>query len=643
MRGAFGYLQQIGRALMTPVSVLPAAGLLLRFGDKDLLNIPLIKNAGGAVFDNLPVLFAAAVALGLAGGDGVAALAGLTGHLVMLAVLKQMNPNINMGVFSGIIIGLTAALLYKRYYDIKLPPFLGFFAGKRFVPIVTALAALILGLIFGFVWPPIQHGIDVVSHATLGSGVFGPLIFGFGQRILIPFGLHHIFYQPFWFEFGTFTTAAGTVVRGDIPRFFAGDPTAGRFLGGLFPFMLFGLPAAALAMVHEARPERRREVSGIMLSAALTSFLTGITEPIEFAFAFVAPILFVIHSLFAGLSFAALDLLGVRHGFTFSGGFIDYVLNWGLATRPILVIPVGLVLAVIYYFGFRWAIHTFNLATPGREAPGTEIADERVPADAGSRPAQVLAAFGGAENVQNIDACITRLRITVHDKKQVDVGRLKRLGAAGVLEVGNNMQAVFGTESDSLKEQIKRVMARGEEVPAAAQTPAPSSRAGVTMAGAEPPAPAKQTCSISVMAPLSGEVRPITEVPDPVFAQKMMGDGFCVVPTDGTVLAPVGGELVNLFPTLHAFGIRTPEGLEVLVHVGLDTVKLQGEGFRALVAQGATLRAGQPVLEVDLEAIRGKVPSLVTPVVFTNLEDRIWRIEKQGEVRAGELAATVYM
>jgi PTS system D-glucosamine-specific IIC component len=447
---------------MTPVSVLPAAGLLLRFGDKDVLNSPLIKNAGGAVFDNLPVLFGVAVAVGLAGGDGVAGLAGLVGHLVLLAVLKQMNPNINMGVFSGIIVGVAAALLYRRYYNIKLPPYLGFFAGKRFVPIVTSLTALVLGVIFGYVWPPIQHGIDVVGRATLNSGAAGPFIFGFGQRILIPFGLHHIFYQPFWYEFGTFTTAAGTVVRGDMTRFFAGDPTAGAFMAGLFPFMLFGLPAAALAMVHEARPDRRVAVSGIMASAALTSFLTGITEPIEFAFAFVAPILFVIHSLFAGLSFAVLNLLGVRHGFTFSGGFIDYVLNWGLATRPALIIPVGLVFAVIYYFGFRWAIRTWNLQTPGRE-PLAAIADDlgTTTNNAGNvdgRPAQVLAAFGGRENVENIDACITRLRITVKDKSQVDTGKLKKLGAAGVLEVGNNMQAVFGTESDQLKEAIKKLM-----------------------------------------------------------------------------------------------------------------------------------------------------------------------------------------
>jgi PTS system D-glucosamine-specific IIC component len=669
MRGAFGYLQQIGRALMTPVSVLPAAGLLLRFGDKDVLNVPLIKNAGGVVFDNLPVLFATAVAMGLAGGDGVAALAGLTGHLVMIAVLKQINPDINMGVMSGIVIGLTAALLYKRYYNIKLPPFLGFFAGKRFVPIVTAVAALILGLIFGVIWPPIQTGIDVVSRAALNSGVFGPFIFGFGQRILIPFGLHHIFYQPFWYVFGTYTTPAGQVVHGDMTRFFAGDPTAGRFMAGLFPFMLFGLPAAAMAMVHEARPERRREVAGIMASAALTSFLTGITEPVEFAFAFVAPILFVIHSVFAGLSFAVLDLLGVRDGFTFSGGFIDYVLNWGLATRPILIIPVGLVFAVIYYFGFRWAIRTFNLATPGREAPGTEMPAERAPVSAEGRPAQVLAAFGGAENVENLDACITRLRITVRDKKLVSVPRLKQLGAAGVLEVGNNMQAVFGTESDQLKEQIKQVMARGGGATAAppraaagaagttAQKPAAAAgrvgAAGTETAGAagavagldRPAGEAGKTCTIKVVSPVTGEVRPITAVPDPVFSEKMMGDGFCVIPRDGKIVAPVSGELVNLFPTLHAFGIRTPEGLEVLVHVGLDTVKLQGEGFRALVKQGDTVKAGQQILDVDLAAIREKVPSLATPVVFTNLAslDRPWKLEREGPAAAGDAVASVML
>lgn len=617
---------------MTPVSVLPAAGLLLRFGDKDLLNIPLIKNAGGAVFDNLPVLFAAAVALGLAGGDGVAALAGLTGHLVMMAVLKQMNPDINMGVFSGIVVGVTAALLYNRYHNIKLPPYLGFFGGKRFIPIVTAVSSLILGVLFGYIWPPIQSGIDVISRAALNSGALGPFFFGFGQRILIPFGLHHIFYQPFWYVFGTFTTPTGTVVHGDMTRFFAGDPTAGRFMGGLFPFMLFGLPAAALAMIHEARPDRRREISGIMLSGALTSFLTGITEPIEFSFAFVAPVLFVIHCVFAGLSFVALDLLGVLHGFTFSGGFIDYVLNWGLATRPFLVIPVGLVIGVIYYFGFRWAIRTWNLPTPGREAlPAVAVGAPTKTTGGGSKAAQVLDAFGGSGNIQNLDACITRLRITVHDKKTVDVPRLKHLGAAGVLEVGNNMQAVFGTESDLLKEQIKGLM-QGRQ---------PRTAPGEEAAEKAPPQACELPASVSVASPMTGEIKPITEVPDEVFSQKMMGDGFCVFPTEGTVVAPVSGVVVNVFPTLHALGLRTPEGMEILVHVGIDTVKLEGQGFRALVEEGAEVKAGQPLLEVDLAVIRGKVPSLVTPVVFLNLEGQEIHLTRTGPVRAGDSVASI--
>lgn len=616
---------------MTPVSVLPAAGLLLRFGDKDLLNIPLIKNAGGVIFDNLPVLFASAVALGLAGGDGVAALAGLTGHLVMIAVLKQMNPAINMGVFSGIVVGVTAALLYNRYHNIKLPPYLGFFGGKRFVPIITSVSSLILGVLFGYIWPPIQTGIDVISRAALNSGALGPFLFGFGQRILIPFGLHHIFYQPFWYVFGTFTTPTGTVVHGDMTRFFAGDPTAGRFMGGLFPFMLFGLPAAALAMIHEARPERRREISGIMISGALTSFLTGITEPIEFSFAFVAPILFVIHCVFAGLSFVALDLLGVRHGFTFSGGFIDYVLNWGLATRPLLVIPVGLVLAVIYYFGFRWAIRTWNLPTPGREAlPATEV-EEQASAGGDSKAAKVLAAFGGAGNIQALDACITRLRVTVKEKQQVDVSRLKQLGAAGVLEVGNNMQAVFGTESDLLKEQIKGIMEGRQPV----STPREESSK----------APEPQACDLSqaadIASPMAGEIRPITDVPDEVFSQRMMGDGFCVFPTEGRVVAPVSGTVVNIFPTLHALGLRTIGGIEILVHVGIDTVKLEGLGFKALVEEGAEVKVGDPLLEVDLEAIREKVPSLATPVVFVNLEGQELRLLRTGDVEAGQVVATV--
>ncbi|MGE5674185.1 MAG: glucose PTS transporter subunit IIA, partial [Mycobacterium leprae] len=410
----------------------------------------------------------------------------------------------------------------------------------------------------------------------------------------------------------------------------------GRFLGGLFPFMLLGLPAAALAMSHEARPERRREVSGIMASAALTSFLTGITEPVEFSFAFAAPILFVIHSVFAGLSFVALDLLGVRDGFTFSGGFIDYVLNWGLATRPLLIIPVGMVFAVIYYFGFRWAIRRFDLKTPGRE-PLDVPADAAVATPTGkaaaaheSRPAQILAAFGGAGNIENLDACITRLRVTVKDKNQVQTGRLKQLGAAGVLEVGNNMQAVFGTESDALKEQIKRIVAEGPE---ATTPPAPAT---VKAEPEEHP----HACYVTVHCPVDGQVKPITDVPDPVFAEKMMGDGFCVEPTSGIVVAPVNGTVVTLFPTGHAIGIRSKEGLEVLVHIGIDTVKLNGVGFLPLVKEGDEVRAGQPVVEVNLNEIRGRVPSLVTPVVFTNLEDRSWELVR-GPAHAGMKVARV--
>lgn len=624
---------------MLPVSVLPAAGLLLRFGDTDVLNVPLIKQAGGILFDNLPMLFGTAVAMGLAENDGVAAVAGLVGYLVLTAVLNQINPDINMGVFSGILVGLTAAILYRRYKDIKLPPYLGFFGGKRFVPIVTSVAALALGVIFGFIWPPIQSGIDAVSRATLNSGALGPFIFGFGQRILIPFGLHHIFYQPFWYAFGSFTTPDGQVVHGDMTRFFAGDPTAGRFMAGLFPFMLFGLPGAALAMVHEARPDRRTAVSGIMASAALTSFLTGITEPIEFSFAFVAPLLFVIHCVFAGLSFAVLDWLGVRHGFTFSGGFIDYVLNWGLATKPILIIPVGLVFGVIYYFGFRWAIRTVNLPTPGREPLE---ADEPTAAPVGggeiggglSRPAAILAAFGGSANIENLDACITRLRVTVKEKSKVDTRKLKELGAAGVLELGNNMQAVFGTESDSLKEQIRQIMASGSS---SAVQPAPET-------GKEQPKGEAKPCfseTVTVLSPVSGQIKPITAVPDDVFAQRMMGDGFAVEPTDGRIVAPVAGELVNLFPTLHAFGLRTEEGLEVLVHIGLDTVKLNGEGFTAHAKQGDQVEAGQTVVQVDLDRVRPKVPSMITPVVFTNLGDGKMEITAQGSVKAGQPAARV--
>ncbi|WP_047154932.1 glucose-specific PTS transporter subunit IIBC [Aneurinibacillus tyrosinisolvens] len=639
---AFQVLQQVGRALMTPVAVLPAAGLLLRFGDKDLLNMPVVKQAGGIIFNNLPLIFAVGVAIGFAGGDGVAALAAVIGYLVLtetldnMAAMLHLRPPfagaehiINMGVFGGIIIGLVAALLYRRYHDIKLHPVLGFFAGKRFVPIITALTALILGVVFAFIWPPIQVGIDVASNWVMRSSA-GPFFFGFIQRLLIPFGLHHIFQTPFYFTMGSYVDpSTGKVVTGDMARFFAGDPTAGRFMAGLFPYMIFGLPAAALAMIHEARPERRKAVSGILISAALTSMLTGITEPVEFSFLFVAPVLFFIHAFLAGVSFTVLDLLGVRHGYTFSGGGIDYVLNYGLSTRGWMIIPVGLVLAVIYYSMFRFAIRKWNLATPGRETD-EELQEVRGPAETGGSLASgVLSALGGKENLTALDACITRLRVSVADPSKVDKGELKRLGATGVLEMGNNLQAIYGTQSDTLKEQIKAIIngASVENIPVKPET--------VTT-----DVPRKEGGIEYIVAPMTGDVVDIAEVPDQVFAGKMMGDGFAIQPAEGKVYSPVKGKVMTAFPTGHAVGLVSDTGLEILIHVGIDTVKLNGEGFKLLVKEGDNVEVGAPLLEADLSYIKEHAPSYITPVVFTNLrENQTLKVtSKQAEATRTEIA-----
>ena len=639
---AFKVLQQIGRALMTPVAVLPAAGLLLRFGSPDLLNMPVIKSAGGVIFENLPLVFAVGVAIGLAGGEGVAGLAAVIGYLILTKTLDNMGESlhlalpyqgathfIDMGVFGGIIIGLVAALLYKRFYNIKLHPVLGFFAGKRFVPIITAVVAVILGVVFAYVWPPVQHGIDAASNWVMNAAS-GPFFFGFIQRLLIPFGLHHIFQTPFYFTMGTFTDpATGHVVTGEMARYFAGDKTAGRFMVGLFPYMIFGLPAAALAMIHEARPERRKAISGLLISAALTSMLTGITEPVEFAFLFVAPVLFLVHALLAGFSFTVMDLLHVKNGYTFSGGGIDYVLNYGLSTNGWMVIPFGLLLGVMYYFIFRFAISKWDLKTPGRESDDEleELEKQTQTISAGSRAADILKAFGGRDNLTALDACITRLRITVKDPGLVNKGMLKNLGASGVLEVGENFQAIFGTQSDSLKEEMKEIIRTGETGGAAV-----SGDTGEILPNPQKaePVPSKLSMdnAISIYAPLSGEIIDLTAVPDPVFAEKMMGDGFAIKPSDGVVLSPVKGSVHNTFPTKHALGLVSQEGLEILIHVGLDTVNLKGQGFEMLVEEGDVVDVGTPLLKVDLPYIEANAKSAITPIVFTNLEGQTLEVKK---------------
>ncbi len=663
----FGVLQQVGKALMLPVALLPAAGLLLAFGNAFqnpalLERIPalgaewfqlvaiVMEQAGGIVFSNLPLLFAAGVAVGLAGGEGVAGIASIIGFLVMnvtMGVLKGITPELvsenlayanvlgiptlQTGVFGGIIVGVLAANLYKKYYNIELPPYLGFFAGKRFVPIITALLSLGLGIVMVIVWPPIQNGLNTFSHSMIDANrTLSALIFGIIERSLIPFGLHHIFYSPFWFEFGEYVNKAGELVRGDQAIFFAQvkdnvELTAGTFMTGKFPFMMFGLPAAALAIYHEAREDKKKIVAGIMASAALTSFLTGITEPIEFTFLFVAPALFAVHAVFAGLSFMVMHILNVKIGMTFSGGVIDYLLFGVMPNRTAwwLVIPIGLAFAVIYYFGFRFAIRKFNIKTPGREEEGDEVNLRGSDFKAGELAKNVLAAFGGKENISRLDACITRLRVSVNDIKNVNKERLKALGAAGVLEVGNNVQAIFGPKSDNLKTQIKDII-DGNTI-----TPVEDIESGNNKVVGED----------IFVSPLSGKIMELKEVPDQVFSNKMMGDGFAIKPTKGEVVSPVNGKVATLFPTKHAIGIVADNGREILIHFGIDTVNLQGEGFETLVNQGDNIKAGQPILRVDLDNVKEKATSIITPIIFTNLsEEESVSIKAGEEVEAGKAA-----
>lgn len=474
MKKLFAILQQIGRSLMLPVSVLPVAGILLGVGSAKFSWMPplmadVMARSGDSIFHNLPLIFAIGVALGFAAYDGVAAVAATVGYFVLISTMGVMGKfrqleltelsgiqTLQTGVFGGIMVGLLAGLIFNRFYRLELPPYLGFFAGKRSVPILTGLAALVLGLIMSYLWPPIQQGIQVASdYVAHGNPALSMTVYGVVERSLLPFGLHHIWNNPFFFQIGSYLDpATQKVIHGDVNRFLAGDKTAG-ILGGAFLFKMWGLPAAAIAIWHSARPERRKEVGGIMISAAFTSFLTGITEPIEFAFLFVAPLLYAIHACLAGSAFLVMYLLGGRLGTTFSHGLIDYVLFFAISTKPWLVLLLGPIYALIYYVLFRVAIQALNLKTPGRE-PAFDGAGED--GEAGGLPGLVLAALGGGSNLVVLDACITRLRVTVKDMAQVDHQRLKQLGAAGVMVVGDSLQAIFGTRSENLKTDIEALL-----------------------------------------------------------------------------------------------------------------------------------------------------------------------------------------
>ena len=510
-KSAFALLQKMGKALMLPVSVMPIAGILLGVGSAKFAIVPdvlstFMAQSGGAVFASLPIVFAIAVAIGLSNNDGVSALAAVVGFVVLQASLGVMATifgvetrdvlgfrTMDTGVFGGLIIGGIAAVLFNRYYRLQLPPYLGFFAGKRIVPILTAFAAIGLAVVLGLVWPPVQRGIDALSHwASTGNPAAAFTLYGVVERSLLPFGLHHIWNVPFFFQVGEFVNPVnGEIVRGEIQRFAAGDPTAGNMAGG-YLFKMWGLPAAAIAMWHSARPENRKLIGGIMVSAALTSFLTGITEPIEFSFIFVAPVLYAIHAVLAGAAYFTCIELGIKHGTTFSHGLIDYVVLFSRSTHGLWYLVIGPLWAALYYGVFRWAIQRFDLKTPGREVKDTSEAAEPV-GGPDALAGGLVAAFGGAGNIKSLDACITRLRVEVYDVGKASADRLRALGAAGVVLVGSNVQAIFGPRSENLKTDMEFYLRlAGLESKAAPAAGPPPAAAAATA----PPAPAAPTPEI---------------------------------------------------------------------------------------------------------------------------------------------------
>jgi len=631
--GFFAVLQKVGKSLMLPVSVLPAAGLMValsrvieqlvgveRLAESPVLSVfvDVLFSGGLIVFENLPVIFAIGVAIGFTAGEAVSGLAAVVGYVVLIKVLdimsvaQNLTDPINMGVFSGIIIGLIAAKIYMRYYQTKLHPVLGFFEGKRLVPIIMVIVSILLGVALGFIWPPIQSGINNLGQMAIDAEIFGfrlgGAIYAFGNRALIPTGLHHVFKTPFTTQFGSFTAPDGQVYVGEIARFFAGDPTAGAITAAEYPLKIFGLPAAAFAIYLRALPKQKKAIGGVMLTAALTSIITGITEPIEFAFMFVAPILYVAHISLAFVGGILMNLFHVRLTETFTSSLIDYVvsISTGNAGNPWALLPVGIVIGLAYFFVFYYLIKRFDLKTPGRDED-EEVIMESVPVT--EKAQEVLKALGNTENIKAIDACITRLRLEVYDTKKVDKKRLKELGSPGVMEIGETgIQVIFGTAAESLKDEIKSIMKNPQKVT-------------VVQSAVIDEKEVERTGEETIMtSPMKGKILDLTEVPDKLFAEKMIGDGFAVEPHEGYVVSPVKGEIALIFETNHAIAIITETGLEVLVHIGIDTVKMEGRGFTRLAEVGQKVENGTPLMKFDLELVKKEAKSSITEVVVTNME-----------------------
>ncbi|MFB5677574.1 glucose PTS transporter subunit IIA [Paenibacillus terreus] len=605
-----GSLQQLGRAVMLPTMVLPAAAILLSLASLPWAGwgLPAVgevaEAAGHGIFNFLPYIFAVGVALGMSNQAGQAGLAALAGMAIYDQVTKHFGSGtVHPATLIAIILGVISGYTHNRFKSIKLPEVLQFFGGSRFVLLFIGLFSAVFAFLMLGIAPVLQGALVHLASMESIMGGFGLFLYGVLYRILVAFGLHHLLNNIFWFQLGTYETPDGNLVQGDLPRFFAGDPTAGYFMSGLFPIMMFALPAIALAIIHEAREDLKPKIRKTFLTAAFVCFLTGVSEQIEFAFLFAAPYLFLLHAVLSGIAMWITYALDIRHGFSYSAGFIDYVLNFHLSHNAWLLIPVGVAYGLVYYVLFRWAIRTFRIPTPGREE-GSMLDDW-----AGGIPYRaplILEALGGKENIIQLQSCITRLRLTVHNDRLIDSGAMKALGSAGLIKLGGgNVQVVFGTYSELIREEIAKLMER--DLP-----------------------------QVMFNAPVQGKMLPIQEVPDQIFAAKLVGDGVAFIPEKGELVSPVHGTVMHIYPTMHAIGISTPEGIEVLLHIGIDTSQLKGH-FNALVEAGDTVEPGQLLIKFDLQALREQAPSLATPMVITN-PDRVksWSYAPFKHVKKGQ-------
>ena len=671
----FGVLQRVGRSFMLPIALLPVAGLLLGIGSSFTnetmlaaygLNsvihpgtliytiLDVMSQTGSAVFNNLALLFAMGVAIGMARKEKeVAALSGAVAYIIMNTAIQAMInaaggveampanstttmlgiTTLQMGVFGGIVVGLGVAALHNRFYKIELPQVLAFFGGTRFVPIISSIVYLVVGIAMFYIWPVVQNGIAALGALVLASGYAGTFIYGLLERALIPFGLHHVFYMPFWqTAVGGTAIIDGVTVTGAQNIFFAElasksttvfSVSATRFMAGKFPFMMFGLPGAALAMYQCAKPEKKKAAGGLLLSAALTAFLTGITEPLEFTFIFVALPMYAVHCVLAGLSFMLMHILNVGVGMTFSGGLIDLVLFGAMQgnakTHWIWVVVVGAVYFVLYYLIFRFMISKFDYKTPGRDDAEevklytradvnarSAASDSTAPAGDDPVSALIVEGLGGADNLSDVDCCATRLRCTVKDVALVKQDVLKASGASGVICKGDGVQVVYGPKVAVIKAKLEDYLENAPKTPAVTATPAPAAHA------------AKDTV---LSACLNGTVVPLADVKDEAFASGALGDGIAIEPTDGELVAPADGEISSTFETHHAVGMTTADGAELLMHIGIDTVKLGGKHFTYLVNEGDKVKKGQPLIRFELEAIKAEGYPVTTPLIVCNTDD----------------------